>query len=815
MTLRDFRIGWRTLVREPAYSLVVIGGLGIGLAAALLLLGLVRHAWQYNRHVPAVEQVYVIKQRFNVDPKAPWFDQAPLLLRAAAAGVPGVAAATGYLPSRAETLGLTVRAGGQLRRLDSLTVLPDFAAMLGVTALQGDLDAALARPDTVAVTEDAARRLFGTANALNRILLVEGKLLRVGAVLRTPPAATTIPFEALIGIGNTLVEKEVRDELLTGRRGWWGKILVRVHPGASPPAIAAALQRMVDASPGLQDQPPDVKQRLGRRKVMDVALAPLEDAYFDTDVAQNFVAAAGDRADPAAIAGLGAVALLILALAAANYVNLAAVRMLRRQREVAMRKVLGAGARRIALQMLAEAMLVALLATGIGLLLAWLAQPLFAELVNRKLDSVLSPAYVGMALLLGCLLGVSTAAYPAWIALRVRPGQVLAGRAGTEAAAGLRARRLMTVLQVAAAMGMASVALAIAWQTAFAMRTSPGFDPAPLLIVDLPEPARFSPAAQNFIAALAAQPGVAGTAISEDAVGRKNVSWFRDLKRPDGAAGAPAEIKSVSANFFRLYGIAPVAGRLFDPARDKEDDEVPMVLNAMAARALGFADPAAAIGQSVLFSGFDNKAIHKRVVGIAPELRFQSLREAPRPIAYELWAAGITLSVRASASTAPVEAAIRTLWPRYFPDTILKMRPAAEILAVNYADDAHMARLLALATGIALALAAFGTYVLSAHTVQRRAREIVLRKLYGARRTAIGLLVLREIGLLALLAAALGLPPAALAIRRYLAGYVEQAPIGGWTMLLALAATLAIALLAVARHAWLAMRMAPAAALRA
>jgi len=813
MTLRDFRIGWRTFLQDPAYSFVVIAGLGLGLGAALLLLGLVRHSWQYNRHIPDVENVYVVKQRFNVDPKAPWFDQAPLLLRAAAAGTPGVAAATGYLPSRAETIGLTVRIGGQLRKLDSLTVLPGFATMLGLQAVQGDLAAALERPDSFAITEEAAQRLFGSADALGKTMLAEGKLLRVGAVLRTPPASSTIPFDTLLGTRSALVEEAVRDELTSGSRGWWGKMLVRVQPGASLPAITDALQRAVDTNSGLQHQPPEVRQRLGQRKVMEVALAPLEDAYFDTDVAQNFVAAPGPRAHPAAIAGLGAVALLILALAAVNYVNLAAVRVLRRQREVAMRKVLGAGARRIALQQLAESMLVAMLATVLGLLLAWLAQPLFSELVNRKLDSVLSPACVGAALLLGGLLGVLTAGYPAWIALRVRPGQVLAGRGDTESAGGLRTRRVLTVLQVAAAMGLASVAVAISWQTAYAMRASPGFDPAPLLIVDLPEPVRMSPTAQSFVAALKAQPGVAGVAISEDAVGRSNVSWFRDLKRLDGRS-ASMEMKSVSANFFEQYRVQPQAGRLFDPRQDKEDDPVPLVLNAIAARELGFADPAAAIGQTLLFSGFDQKVVHKRVVGIAPELRFHSLRAAPRAVAYELWTAGITLSVRAAAGTADLEPAIRALWPKYFPDAILKIRPAADILAVNYADDARMARLLALATGIALTIAAFGTYVLSAHTVQRRAREIVLRKLYGAGRGAIGALVVKEVGVLTLLAALIGLPPAALAIQRYLAGYVEHAPIGGWTMLLALAATLAIAAAAVARHAWLAMRIRTADALR-
>jgi ABC-type antimicrobial peptide transport system permease subunit len=114
-----------------------------------------------------------------------------------------------------------------------------------------------------------------------------------------------------------------------------------------------------------------------------------------------------------------------------------------------------------------------------------------------------------------------------------------------------------------------------------------------------------------------------------------------------------------------------------------------------------------------------------------------------------------------------------------------------------------------------LAIAGFGTYVLAAHTVQRRAREIVLRKLHGAGPSHIALLVVRETGALALLAALAALPLAWLGIGRYLAQYVERAPIGGWTLLAAFAMTLLVAALAVARHAWLAMRMRPADALRA
>ncbi|WP_243493197.1 ABC transporter permease [Massilia violaceinigra] len=814
MTLRDFRIGWRTLLKDPAYSLVVIAGLGVGFAAALLLLGFVRYSWQYNAGVPGADHVYIVKQRFNVDPKSPWFDQAPMLLRLAAARAPGVLASTAYIPTRPRIMGLTARIDGQLHAMDGLTVMPGFAEILGLQALRGNLTLALEQPEGFAITEEAALRHFGTADAIGRSMLVEGNLLRVATVLRTPGANTTIPFEVLVGVRSVLAEAHVKEEMATGKAGWWGKVLVRVDPGASVPALTAALQQAVDQSPGVQDIPPETRQRLGKRKVMDVALSPLREAYFDRDVGQNEISAAGERGSRVVIAALGAMAALILAMAAINYVNLAAVRVLGRQREVAMRKVLGAGMRRIVPQMLAESMLVALLATGLGLLLAWLALPLFAQLVERKLDGMLSAANIGAALVLGVALGALTAVYPASIALRVRPGVVLAGRGDSESVRGMQLRRVLTVVQVATAMGLASITLAIAWQTAFAMRVSPGFDPAPLLIIDLPDTVRESARARSFIAALSAQPGVAGSAISEDAVGRHQVSWLRDLKRPGGIS-ASMQMKSVSAAFFEQYGIAPRAGRLFSARTDKEDDPVPLVLNAIAARELGFATPEAALGQTLLFTGFDNKTIEKRVVGIAPELRFQSLRETPHAMAYELWTAGMTLSVRASGEMAPVEAAVRRLWPAYFPEAMIRTQRAGAILALNYAEDARVARLLAIGTCIALAIAAFGTYVLAAHTVQRRAKEIVLRKLHGARPAAIGLLVVREIGALMLVAAAIGLPLAALAIERYLATYVEHAPIGYWTLLFALASTVAVALAAVARHAWLAMRMMASDALRA
>lgn len=806
--IQDFRAGLRQLAREPAYAVTAVAGLAIGLAACLLLLGFVRYSWQYNAHVPDAPRVYIAKLRHLANPAAPVYDQVPTMLHSAARQVAGVEQAAAYLTWAPLTLSI----GGRPRTVASLAVTPGFERMAGLQAVSGDPGAALARPDGLVLTEAAALRLFGSADVLNRIVAAgtvhdHQAALRVAAVVRTPPANSTLPFEALHGVASAIMPPDARQEAHTGAQGWWGYVLVKLAPGASPAGVAAALQQALERAPFMQKTPDG-------RPAMEVRLAPLTAAYFDRDVTVNFFSMPIERGDPAVVGSLAIVAVLVLALAAVNYANLATIRVIRRRREIGLRKVLGAGLGRLALQMIAEAMAVSLLATAIGLLLAWLALPLFGAAMNRDLSGMLPAHTMVVALLAGVALGLLTAAYPVWTALRVRPAQALEGRPDAEAPGGARLRKALAMLQVAAAMGLASVATAVGWQTRHAIDSSPGFDPRPLLVLTLPDlhNPKASAAARGLVAALARDAAVAGVAMSSDPVGAARNPWHTALR----GAGGPevvTDIKSVSADFFRVYGITPLAGRLFSAGTDREDDTKPMVLNQLAARQLGFVHADQAIGQTVQFRAGE-QWLNKRIVGIAPEVRFHSMKSAPRPTAYELWTAGSVLTVRAAGSPAAAEQAIGRAWPAYFPDAPLEIRGARDIYASGYADDLRLAGLLAAATAIALMLAASGAYVLAADAVRRRTREIALRKLHGARGRDIGALVARELALLVALPALIGLPVAAVAIERYLSAYVERAPIGGWPLAGALLLGVATTTLAGWRHAWRAVRLTPATVLR-
>jgi putative ABC transport system permease protein len=804
MSLRDFRIGWRLLLRQPFHSAVEILGLATGFAICFLLLGFVHYSFGYDRDVPERERVFVVKHRLNFIPQPQWMEYTPFALRGVAlqSGLPLQVSA--WWPR--ET---TLQWQGRQQVLEVTAVDPAFQAITGLRAVEGDLRQALTQPDGLALTRQTARRLFGDTPALGRTLDINRQTLQVRAVLADRPSNSTLQFAALAGTRSALWPEQERREAMDNWMGIGGRIYVKTGAGVTPQALQTALQGAVDRAPWQNLATPELKAALGGRKMVDIGLGPLADAYFDRSVANTI--GTGPRGDMRMVLAIGATGLLILLLAVVNYVNLATVRTLRRQREIAVRRVLGATTRRLLWQFMAEAMLLSLAAAALGVLMAWLLLPLCSELLERRLDGMFTPAAIAACLLLGIFVGAAAGLYPGWLARGVDMRETLAHRSG-ETSGGAWLRRMLTATQFAAAMAMGGIALAILLQTRFAAVAAPGFDPAPLLVVELHESVE-QPSATALRDALARLPGVDGVADSRDVPGRDDRTGTRgsqNVKRLDGGEMAMS-LRMVGADFFRVYGLQAVAGRRFDPLIDHaadDDAEQNVMLNMAALRALGWRSAQQALGQRIA-------GTQLRIVGVAPDLRWETLRDPVRPTMYRLARDSrlLTLRMRDDAP-ASLQRDIGEVWRRYYPERELVMRPAAGYYRQAYADDVRLARLLACATAVVFTLAAFGVYVLAAHSVQRRAREIVLRKLHGAGRGDIGALVGREFLLLTAAAALAGLPPAWLAIQRYLAPFAERSPLAGWAPAIALALALLVVAAATARHTLAAMRIAPMRALR-
>jgi cell division protein FtsX len=797
MMLRDFRVGWRLLLQQPAYSLVVIGGLAVGFAACFLLFGYVAYCLNFNSGIPDNERVVVVKQRINLFPRPDWQLFALLPLRDVARNSGLVSAAI-----MVKEIDTPLRAGAELRALNLQVADPEFSALFNIRASQGDLQATLTQPDGLALTQSAAAKLFGDRPALGQSVHVGDTVLQVRAMLPDPPANSSLRYEALVGTSSSAWPE--RDTIISnsGR----GTLYMKLKPGASIASLTALLQEASERQPFNQRMKSGpMGKRLNGRNVADIRLMSLRDAYFDADMAASRAGASyGQRSS---VFGLAAGGLLILLLASINYVNLATVRTLRRQREIGLRKLLGASTGQLVRQFLSEAVLTAMLAAIVGLLLAWLLLPTFSDLVNRRMDGMFTLLHCLAALGFSIVIGVCAGAYPAWLAWHARPSAALSGRGSSETIAGLWLRRVLTVLQFATAMAFSAATLAVGWQTWYASHASPGLDVNRLLVLNMPDDSVGKPAATAFLDQLRRLPGIDSVSTISEAVGRDGMKLINVMATRDGSE-IPLEAKFVSPNWFEANGLHALHGQTFNPRIDSNDDKDTggVLLNADGAAALGYASPQEAVGQTLPPAG-------AKIIGIAPEIRYQGLHAPSKALIYRVRPASVVM-LHTSASVDAAYGMIEPLWRHSFPKAILEIQTQQAILAERYAEDARLMRILAISSVTAIALAAFGIYVLSAYSVQRSRREIVLRKLHGAGRKDIALMLAREFSLLVGAGALIGLPLAAVATQRYLASYTEHAPVGGWTLAAALLLAVLVALLSTTRHTLTAMRMPPLLALK-
>jgi putative ABC transport system permease protein len=484
---------------------VVVLSLAVGLAVCFLLLGFVRHSFSYDEHVPERERVFQMEDRWNLGLRGnAWDGAATMPARDAvlASGQPVLATAFLYRnPS--------VRVGDRVFALHIALVDPDFEKIFTPRVLAGDLHAALTRPEALALTADNALNMFGRTDVVGRTLQGDHHVYRVAAVVANPPAATTMPFEALAGTGSAILPAGISAFSADNWSFAPGRIYVKLLSGANPGVVLDTVRRRLRASPLVQRDHAQQVAALGGRDLIDYRLQPITDVYLAPDL-NDVLAPHGNRQG---VIGLGAVAVLVLLLAATNYVNLATVRTLARQREIAVRKVLGASAQAVARQFLAESVLVCLIATTLGLLLAWLLLPVFSDLVLRRLDGMFSPAALATTLALGVLPGLAAGAWPTWSALRVHATAALAGRATRETARGLWIRRALTALQFGVAISLTATSLAVAWQTHYASTLDPGFDTAPLLMSGVDNDLG-DPRTRALFDAVARLPGVASVTAS-------------------------------------------------------------------------------------------------------------------------------------------------------------------------------------------------------------------------------------------------------------------------------------------------------------
>ncbi|WP_294310940.1 ABC transporter permease [uncultured Sphingomonas sp.] len=789
---------YRSLVRHKLYAALNIGGLAVGIAVFLVLGLYVRFETGYEKWLPGHDKLYLVEEYWNMP------------------GSPANGYSTGTMGglidqlredfpdtvgTRIQVINANVVRGGTATSETFAYADPNFLDIVRLPIVAGDAAHALQAPDTVLINETIAKRYFPGRNPIGQTMTLTtiGRTAnyRVAGIFRDLPPNTELSYSILAKTPSPHPDKM-----------WfhWGSGRVwTILCFDTPQAVKdrqARMRSFVDRR-GRKDQGPSIKN-------LSLKINPIADIHLQNTPGRKMT-----------VATLGIVGVLTLLIAIVNYVNLATARAGLRAREVAMRKVLGAGRGALVRQFLGEALLVALLAALGGLILAELGLPLInaAGELTLSLDyAVVLPSLALLALVVGGLAGL----YPALLLARFPAAAVLASsRSPGGGRAGARVREMLVVFQFALAIAFMIGTVVLIAQTRHVRNTDVGFGRDGLVIVNsTSDGAVTEPQLTAFMARAAALPGVRSITTSDSSPGASsfNSDSYAVPGKPEPGPSLQAII--TSPNFFPTFGIKLIAGRLPDDAHRADDARnaddatrvVPnVVVNRKGAEALGFDSPEAAIGKTV------GRANPRTIIGVVENARFFSPRDPVNPTMYYYHSRFSTIprtTLRVEGDPRETIAALRGIWRQTAPQVPFDAKTANQNMEEYYKADDRATRLFGIGAGLAVLIGCVGLWGLASFNTQRRVKEIGIRKTLGASATDIVRLLVGQFLRPVLIANLVAWPLAYVAMRTWLAGFDDRVSLSPLYFAAATALALSIAVLTVLGQSLKASRAAPAWALR-
>lgn len=802
---------WRGLNSRRGPTAVTVGGLMLAITACLIVALLAIGLAAPDPAIREPDRVVLLDFKGNI-PGQPtsWFTSSPI----AFAAMLKERNAPLDLISRASPNGLDIEMNGRLHPTFLLIVDPDLVTLLGLKALQGDLVATLKRHDGIAVTPRVVRNLWGDLpieQALGRRFASDGIFYTITAIIPDfdprSPVGRASPLvgdaKAMVGFdtqGNKMSEGE-RTMIYAGN----GRVFARLRPGVSADQVGGWMRDAFVANPRYAELPAEWKA--GGREAAFFRGLPLTRLPYEGDENQQRWRL---------LSAVAAASVLLLVLAAFNCMNLQTANLLRRQRETALRRSLGADSSQLLLLWGTEVLLALMLAAAGAGLLAWWFAPGIANWAGLSgAEYVVDPfpfvAVLGLAGLVVALLAVVLLP-PAWRALRRTPAPALQGRTMSEGPWGRRTRQALLTLQLAGAVALLLLAGVLTSQQRYLMQADRGFDTRNRLWLGFMVNPDKIPNLDAFVAALDRHPAVehwsfgGGMAMVEQGA--------IDLWSGTGQHKQALRLSTVSPSFFETYGMTVLAGVPRTGAGD-----VNVVIDAKAARALGFADPGSAVGALVRGGGgyLQEGNEPRRVVAVVEDVKLESAREAAMPQAFILnddpqW----DISLYGPDMTTLREA-VDGLWKTQGPGLPYTIESADSLRASVYKVEQQMTTMLTAVALLAVGVAMLGAYALVSDTLRRRRTELVLHRLHGANHGAIARVVTSEFIVPLSAAFLVGVPIAAWLGARYLAGFVDRTGLRGGIAVPALLACVILLLVVVVaawRHVRQALNLQPVEALR-
>jgi putative ABC transport system permease protein len=802
------RVALAVSLRDRFFSAINLLGLAVGLASVAFIFLYVKNEFSYDSWLPNHHNLY----RIDTVEKAP--GQEPLEI-ALAPGPLKDALIKDFAEveaiARAYVAKGGVRRGAQPIDEDILVADPNFFSLIGLPFAAGDPAQALRGTGSVAVSAAAAERYFGRRNVVGErltLLLPQPRDFVVSAVFEAIPDNSHMAFDIVIPFDSYFAAAS--EEIAAIPENWGGAYFhtyARLRAGTDQTALEQRLPAFVDRT--LPQWITDAI-KAPAREFYQFSLVPVRDVHFDGASA----AAMKPPSSRTTVLAVAAIALLILLIASINFANLTTARSTLRAREVALRKAVGARRRQIFVQFLSEALFVTACAGLIGLAIVELTLPYVRQLLGLP-PGFSQPGqwqlWAGLILLV-LVVAIGSGLYPSIIVSRIRPA--LAFNRDYVRRTGGAVRGVLVVLQFAISIGLIAATLVMLMQTRFAREVELGFDKENMLVLRVPEGPQRAAIATSLAQAVARRPDVAAVALSSavpSELSADNVS----VRLANEVKPVVLGFHKVDSDFFHTYGVEPLAGRTAamrqaDPGAAAERTTA-VVINRRALERLGYREPADAIGTAVR-SGANVYSI----VGVVPDLHFRSLHEPIREEMYLLDdAPGGLVSIRyRSDDLTSLLAFVDRAWRERIPDRAVDRLFLDEALDALYERERRQATLLGLFSGIAIVLSCLGLLAMAAFSVQRRTKEIAVRKVLGASTGDILRLLLWEFSRPVLVANLIAWPIAWWVMRDWLNQFAYRIELPLLAFVVAGVAALLIAFTTVGAHALRVARTSPVLALR-
>ena len=789
-----FKIGFRNLWKQKGYSAINLLGMTVGMACCFLILIFIRHERSYDKFHSELDRLFRVNYQVKFTGSTFELTQVPAPLG------PQMAEDFPQIETVSRFFGrsISVREPKSDRMIElGRAFFTDSTAtdIFDFEFIAGNPKTALSKPYSVVLTEETAAQFFDKKPALGQALLLAGQTtaFTVTAVVKDFPATAHLHFDLLAPFSN-IVDLEpatAREAILNAQTQNWlasyTTTYVRLKPEASYEEVNAAIPAFLK-----RYGQPDFIAKQG------FILVPVCDIHLKSEA----------QGEPEPVANttylrlFAIVGLLILLIACINFVNLSNAIYLERMKEVAVRKVLGAGRRGLIGQFIGETILLCAIAFVLAVLSVWLVLPHLDILTNRELsyhifaDWQLTVSFAAIFVVAGLLAG----AYPAFLTSRFQPVQIFQ-RYGGQTGGRQWLRKSLITVQFVVGIALLSGSLIILSQLEYWQNRPLGFNQKQILSVPLfsaninssfiPGNAQMRERTNSFEERLLQNPNIEAITLASNLPGTGAVRHPVATDKITVEDNVVLPCLSIDYDFVETFDLQIVAGR--DLGKEYGTDHIDAYLiNETAVKTLGWSKPEEALGQKITKGGKPGK-----IVGVVKDFHTSSLQTALDPVIMDIRVGAFTtFGIRLKSGRLPETLqAIESNWKASFPEKAFEYAFLDENLQNAYQDEQRLARLIGYFSGIAIFLSCFGLFGLISFTIHQKSKEIGIRKVLGSSVAGIVGLVSKDYLKLILLALLIATPLAWYFMDDWLDTFIYRIDIPWWSFVVSGLAVVLVAFL--------------------